>query len=61
VLGNLASASLSNLYYPSSDRDNAQLTIDNWLVGTASGAISSLFQEFLVKKISRGIQPSPRP
>jgi hypothetical protein len=58
VLGNLASAGISNMYYPSTDRDSARLTIDNWLLGTASGAIGSLFQEFLVKKISRGIQPA---
>ena len=58
VLGNLASASISNMYYPSTDRTGARLTIDNWLIGTASGAVSSLFQEFLVKKISRGIQPA---
>jgi hypothetical protein len=61
VLGNLASASISNLYYPSTDRNGARLTIDNWLVGTASGAVSSLFQEFLVKRISRGIQPHTDP
>jgi hypothetical protein len=54
VLGNLASAGISNAYYPSSNR-GAQLTIDNWLIGTASGAIGSLFQEFLVKKMTRGI------
>jgi hypothetical protein len=57
VLGNLASAGISNTYYPSSDRNGVRLTIDNWLIGDASGAISSLFQEFLVKKISRGVQP----
>jgi Carboxypeptidase regulatory-like domain len=56
VFGNLASAGLSNLYYPSSDRMSVRLTIDNWLIGDASGAIGSLFQEFLVKKISRGLQ-----
>jgi hypothetical protein len=56
VLGNLASAGISNAYYPSNQR-GAQLTIDNWLIGTASGAIGTLFQEFLVKKISHGIQP----
>jgi hypothetical protein len=61
VLGNLASASLSNLYYPSTNRDGVRLTIDNWLVGTASGAIGTLFQEFLVKKISRGIHHQPEP
>ncbi len=58
VFGNLASASLSNAYYPANNR-GAQLTIDNWLVGTGSGAIGALFQEFLVKKISRGIHSEP--
>jgi len=58
VFGNLASASLSNAYYPTNNR-GVQLTIDNWLVGTGSGAIGALFQEFLVKKISRGIHSEP--
>jgi Carboxypeptidase regulatory-like domain len=57
VFGNLAAAGISNLYYPSSDRDGAGVTISNSLIGTASSAIGALFQEFLVKKISRGIQP----
>jgi len=57
VLGSLASAGISNAYYPSTDRNGIHLTIDNWLVGMASGAAGSLFQEFLVKKISHGIQP----
>ena len=53
------SASLSNAYYPANNR-GVQLTIDNWLVGTGSGAIGALFQEFLVKKISRGVHtPNP--
>jgi hypothetical protein len=58
VFGNLASATLSNAYYPANNR-GVQLTIDNWLVGTASGAIGALFQEFLVKKISRGVHSEP--
>ncbi len=58
VFGNLASASLSNAYYPTNNR-GVQLTIDNWLVGTGSGAIGALFQEFLVKKISRGVHSEP--
>ena len=61
LLGNLASAGISNLYYPSTNRNGAGLTIENWLIGTASGAIGALFQEFLVKKISRGIQPQAGP
>jgi hypothetical protein len=59
VLGNLAAAGLSNLYYPSTDRHGVGLTVDNWLIGTASGAAGTLFQEFLVKKISRGIHHEP--
>jgi hypothetical protein len=55
VLGNLAAAGISNLYYPASNRNGAGLTIQNSLIGTAAGAIGSLFQEFLVKKISRGV------
>jgi hypothetical protein len=59
VLGNLASAGISNLYYPSTDRHGVGLTIDNWLAGTAAGAVGTLFQEFLVKKISLGIHHQP--
>jgi len=55
VLGNLAAAGISNLYYPASSRNGAELTIQNSLIGTAAGAVGTLFQEFLVKKISRGV------
>ena len=55
VLGSLAAAGISNIYYPSTDRGT--VTIDNALLGIASGAASALFQEFLIKKISRGVPP----
>jgi hypothetical protein len=58
VLGSLAGAGISNLYYPSTDRHGAELTIRNALIGTASGALGALFQEFLLKKISKGVPPS---
>jgi hypothetical protein len=58
LLGSLAGAGISNLYYPSTDRHGAELTIRNALVGSASGAIGALFQEFLLKKISRGVPPA---
>jgi hypothetical protein len=61
ILGNFASAGLSNLYYPASDRNGAGLTISNALIDTASGAASSLIQEFVVKKLSRGIPKNPIP
>jgi len=61
IIGNFASAGISNLYYPASDRNGAGLTITNGLIDTASGAASSLIQEFLIKKISRGIPKNPLP
>jgi Carboxypeptidase regulatory-like domain len=57
VLGNLAAAGISNVYYPASDREGAELTIRNSLIGTAGGAVGNLFQEFLIRRISRGVQP----
>ena len=55
VFGNLAAAGISNLYYPSSNRDGVGLTVQNSLIGTAAGAAGSLLQEFLIKRISRGV------
>ena len=52
VLGNLTSAAISNAYYPASDRNGASLTITNSLIGTASGAVSSLIQEFFLHHIT---------
>ncbi len=57
VLGNVAAAGVSNAYYPANNRDGAELTVRNSLIGTAAGAVGALFQEFLVKSLSRGIQP----
>jgi hypothetical protein len=56
VFGNFAAAGISNAYYPPADR-GVKLTIDNTLIGYAAGAVNSLFQEFLLKKISHGVQP----
>jgi hypothetical protein len=57
VFGNLASAGISNIYYPSTDRNGARLTIGNSLLDTSSGAIGALLEEFLIRKISIGVQP----
>jgi Carboxypeptidase regulatory-like domain len=56
VLGALASAGISNLYYPASNRNGAGLTVENAFVGVAEGAVITVFQEFLIRKISRGVQ-----
>jgi hypothetical protein len=60
ILGDLASAGISNAYYPASDRHGATVVIDNSLVGTAFGAFSSLMQEFLLRHVMLGTAPPPR-
>ena len=48
ILGNVASASISNIYYPASDRHGASLTLENSMVTTALGAAGGLIQEFFL-------------
>lgn len=52
VLGNFASAGLSNLYYPASDRNGAGLTLGNAAIGTGFGMFGALMQEFVVPKLT---------
>jgi hypothetical protein len=56
VLGNLAGGAISNLYYPASSRNGPGLTVGNAMLGVAGNALGAIFQEFLVPKISTGIQ-----
>jgi hypothetical protein len=52
--GDLASASLSNAYYPASDR-GAGLVFNNFLINTGERMLTSLVQEFILGKLtSRG-------
>ncbi len=60
VLGNLGSAGISTLYYPASERHSVQVTVDNTLLGVATGAFGTLFQEFLLKHVTKGV-PGKRP
>jgi hypothetical protein len=52
VLGNLASGAISNAYYPSQDRNGAALTFQNAAVGVASGSLTNVLQEFLLRKLT---------
>jgi len=52
ILGNLAAAGISNLYYPAANRDGAELTFENAAIGTAAGAVQNLFQEFVVRRLT---------
>jgi uncharacterized membrane protein YeaQ/YmgE (transglycosylase-associated protein family) len=52
ILGSLAAGGISNLYYPASDRNGAQLTFENMLLGIAGSGVGNLFQEFLVRRLT---------
>ena len=49
--GDLASAAISNAYYPASNR-GAGLVFGNFLLGTAQRAASNLAQEFILRRIT---------
>jgi hypothetical protein len=49
--GDLASSAFSNIYYPRSDR-GVGLTFENFLLGTGEQAVSSLIQEFVLRKFT---------
>jgi hypothetical protein len=52
IVGGLAAGGISNLYYPAADRDGVQLTFLNALIGTGESAVSNLFQEFVIRKLT---------
>ena len=71
IAGSFAAGGISNLYYPSSDRNGAELTLENALIGIGENAAANLLQEFVIRKLTpnaRNRQPpksegaeSPRP
>jgi hypothetical protein len=52
VLGSLSAGALSNLYYPTRNRDGVSLTFENTLLGLAGGGVSNIIQEFLLHRIT---------
>ncbi len=59
ILGNLAAGGISNLYYPAQDRNGAGLTFENGAIGIGGTAVANLFQEFLIRKLTRKIPNNP--
>ena len=51
ILGTLASAGLSNSYYPEKDR-GVGLTFENAGIGTGGNMVFNLLQEFVVRKLT---------
>jgi Carboxypeptidase regulatory-like domain len=52
ILGNVASGGISNIYYPSQNRNGAELTFANAAIGLGSGAFTNVLQEFVLKKLT---------
>ena len=59
VLGSLAAGGISNLYYPSSDRNGAALTFENTAIGIGEAAAANLFQEFVIRKLTPSVTKHP--
>lgn len=60
MLGNLAAGGVSNLYYPAQDRSGVGLTFENAALGIGGSAISNLFQEFFIRKLTpKAPKPAP--
>jgi hypothetical protein len=52
ILGSLAAGGISNLYYPAKDREGAQLTFENALIGIGATAAINLLQEFVMRRLT---------
>jgi hypothetical protein len=63
ILGSLAAGGISNLYYPPNDRNGAELTFENAAIGIGGTAVSNLFQEFVIRKLTPKVPNNnpPRP
>jgi hypothetical protein len=61
VFGNLAAGGISSFYYPNSAKHDVQTSVDNIFIGIGEGSIGTLFQEFLLRRLTRGAPPIAQP
>jgi len=59
IIGSIASGGISNLYYPAKNRDGAELTFENALIGIGTTAAANILQEFVVKKFTPSAAREP--
>ena len=52
ILGSLAAGGISNLYYPAKNRDGAELTFENALIGVGATAAANILQEFVIRRLT---------
>jgi hypothetical protein len=55
ILGSFAAGGISNLYYPASSREGAELTIENSLIGIGASAAINLLQEFVMRRLTPSV------
>jgi hypothetical protein len=55
ILGSLASGGISNLYYPSENRNDAGLTFENALIDIGATAATNILQEFVIKRFTPSV------
>src|SRR6266404_1846522 len=55
ILGSLAAGGISNLYYPAENRDGAELTFENALIGIGESAAVNLLQEFVIRRLTPSV------
>ncbi len=55
IIGSLAAGGISNLYYPSENREGAELTFENALIGIGESAAVNILQEFVIRKLTRNV------
>jgi hypothetical protein len=55
IFGSLAAGGISNLYYPAKDREGAELTFENTLIGIGETAAVNLLQEFVIRKLTPNV------
>jgi hypothetical protein len=61
ILGSLAAGGISNLYYPAKDREGAQLTFENALIGIGATAAVNLLQEFVMRRLTPSVSNPSNP
>jgi hypothetical protein len=57
IVGSLAAGGISNLYYPAQNREGAELTFENTLIGIGESAAVNLLQEFVMRKLTPNVSP----
>lgn len=57
-IGRLAAGNISSLYYPSQNRNEVRLTVENTLMGIGAAAVTNVIQEFIIPKLAPPVAAS---